>query len=109
MESNNDKLSYRPISDGDSSAWYYSGGIDEMTSTGCFILKFNHVNTDAGLPMSVCQENHYINAILIVTESGTGDNLQKPAGGKSMETIKISAARMMISMGRPTLRKSANR
>lgn len=77
MESNNDKLSYRPISDGDSSAWYYSGGIDEMTSTGCFILKFNHVNTDAGLPMSVCQENHYINAILIVTESGTGDNLQK--------------------------------
>lgn len=77
MESNNDKLSYRPISDGDSSAWYYSGGIDEMTSTGCFILKYNHENTDIGLPMSVCKENHYINAILMVTESGTGDNLQK--------------------------------
>lgn len=77
MESNNDKLSYRPISDGDSSAWYYSGGIDEMTSTGCFILKYNHENADVGLPMSVCKENHYINAILIVTESGMGDNLQK--------------------------------
>lgn len=77
MENNNDKLSYRPISDGDSSAWYYAGGINEMTSTGCYILKFNHENTDVGLPMFVCEESHYINSVLIVTESGAEDNLQK--------------------------------
>ena len=60
-----------------SEGWSYAAGLDDMRSTGSFLLQFRHSSTHLGLPSPVCDEDDYIAATLIVTESGSDNKLQK--------------------------------
>lgn len=77
MKNRNNQLLYRRAGDGDGCLWNYATGLDEMRSTGSYILQLRHGSAANGLPLPACTNDHYIEATLIVTESGTDDRLQK--------------------------------
>ena len=51
--------------------------LDLINSPGCYSAKIKHTSSDVGLPLGFCSNEHYITATLIVTESGTDDELQR--------------------------------
>ena len=51
--------------------------LDLINSPGCYSAKIKHTSSDVGLPLEFCSNEHYITATLIVTESGTDDELQR--------------------------------
>lgn len=77
MKNRNNQLLYRRAGDGDGCQWNYATGLDEMRSTGSYILQLRHGSAANGLPLPACTNDHYIEATLIVAESGTDDRLQK--------------------------------
>lgn len=77
MENKEKKLFYRPVGDADNNRWLFAAGLDEMRSTGCYTVQLWHGNGVGELPLPACDDEHYIVATLIVTESGTADKLQK--------------------------------
>ena len=77
MENKKKKLFYRSVGDADNNRWLFSAGLDEMRSTGCYTVQLWHGNDVGELPLPACDDEHYIVATLIVTESGTADKLQK--------------------------------
>lgn len=77
MENKEKRLFYRPVGDADNNRWLFAAGLDEMRSTGCYTVQLWHGNGVGELPLQPCDNEHYIVATLIVTESGTADKLQK--------------------------------
>lgn len=77
MKNRNNQLLYRRMGDGDGCQWNYATGLDEMRSTGSYLLQLRHGSAANGLPLPACTYDHYIEATLIVAESGTDDRLQK--------------------------------
>lgn len=77
MENKEKRLFYRPVGDADNNRWLFAAGLDEMRSTGCYNVQLWHGNDVGELPLPACDDEHYIVATLIVTESGTADKLQK--------------------------------
>lgn len=77
MKNRNNQLLYRRMGDGDGCQWNYATGLDEMRSTGSYLLQLRHGSAANGLPLPACINDHYIEATLIVAESGTDDRLQK--------------------------------
>ena len=65
------------MADKDDTRWSYAGGLDEMCSPGCYLLQLRHNCPGTTLPLPACDEEHYITATLIVTESGTDEQLQR--------------------------------
>ena len=65
------------MADKDGTRWSYAAGLDEMCSPGCYLLQLRHNCPGTTLPLPACDEEHYITATLIVTESGTDDQLQR--------------------------------
>ena len=61
----------------DDTRWSYAAGLDEMCSPGCYLLQLRHNCPGTTLPLPACYEEHYITATLIVTESGTDEQLQR--------------------------------
>ena len=77
MEKKRGTLLYRSVADANSDRWVYVAGLDEMKDVGSYIVQFKHGAGNHELPLPACDEEHYIVAALIVTESGTEDALQK--------------------------------
>ena len=77
MENKEKRLFYRPVGDADNNRWLFAAGLDEMRSTGCYTVQLWHGNGVGELPLPPCDNEHYIVATLIVTESGTAEKLQK--------------------------------
>ena len=77
MENKEKKLFYRPVGDADNNRWLFAAGLDEMRSAGCYTVQLWHGNGVGELPLPPCDNEHYIVATLIVTESGTAEKLQK--------------------------------
>ena len=65
------------MADKDGTRWSYAAGLDEMCSPGCYLLQLRHNCPGTTLPLPACDEEHYITATLIITESGTDDQLQR--------------------------------
>ena len=77
MEKKREPLRYRPVAEADGKLWRDVGGLDEMKDAGCYIVQLRHGSESNQLPLEPCDDEHYIVATLIVTESGTADMLQK--------------------------------
>lgn len=77
MEKKREPLHYRPVAEADGKLWRDVGGLDEMKDAGCYIVQLRHGPESNQLPLEPCDDEHYIVATLIVTESGTADTLQK--------------------------------
>ena len=77
MENKEKRLFYRPVGDADNNRWLFAAGLDEMRSAGCYTVQLWHGNGVGELPLPPCDNEHYIVATLIVTESGTAEKLQK--------------------------------
>lgn len=77
MEKKREPLRYRHVADRDSNSWSDIAGLDEMKYAGCYIVQLRHGPESNQLPLEPCDDEHYIVATLIVTESGTADMLQK--------------------------------
>lgn len=77
MEKKREPLHYRPVAEADGKLWRDVGGLDEMKDAGCYIVQLRHGPESNQLPLEPCDDEHYIVATLIVTESGTADMLQK--------------------------------
>lgn len=77
MEKKREPLRYRPVAEADGKLWRDVGGLDEMKDAGCYIVQLRHGPESNQLPLEPCDDEHYIVATLIVTESGTADMLQK--------------------------------
>ncbi len=69
---------YRSIKDESLSASQLTGGLDKHLTAGYYQVEINHTTVgDVGLPAGTCSSEHYVTAHLLVTESGTGEALQK--------------------------------
>ena len=78
MGNNGKKNIYRAIKDNSMSTSHLVGGLDKHITCGYYLVELNHVDSDAlGLPVDFCGDEHYLKAHLLVTESGTNNQLQK--------------------------------
>ena len=78
MGNNGKKNIYRAIKDNSMSTSHLVGGLDKHITSGYYLVELNHVDSDAlGLPVDFCGDEHYLKAHLLVTESGTNNQLQK--------------------------------
>ena len=70
--------SYRSLKDGTMSDWHLGDCLNNHLKTGYNIVKIDHDSAvAASLPITLCNENHYIVGHLFVSESGTDDKLQR--------------------------------
>ena len=77
MENVKGKLRYCSIKDGVMSEWAIGDGLDRQLESGYYLVEIHHTGENDGLPVSFCGNEHYLLAHLLVTESGTGDRLQR--------------------------------
>lgn len=77
MKKRKNQLLYRSMADKDDTRWSCAAGLDEMCSPGCYLLQLRHNCPGTTLPLPACDEEHYITATLIITESGIDDQLQR--------------------------------
>ena len=77
MKNKEKRLFYHPMCDSGNMRWCDAAGLDDMMSAGCYVVQLRHSSENEELPFGYCDDEHYIVAVLIVTESGTDDILQK--------------------------------
>lgn len=78
MEVNNKKNIYRSIKDNALSTSDLVGGLDNHLDSGYFLVEINNSDRlELGLPVEACSHEHYAKAHLLVTESGTDEQLQR--------------------------------
>ena len=76
MEKKREPLRCRSVAEADSTSWREVAGLNEIIDVGCYVVQLKHGAGNDELPLPPCNQEHYIVATLIVTESGT-DKLQK--------------------------------
>lgn len=76
MEKKREPLRYRPVAEADSKLWREVSRLNKIIDAGCYIVHLKHGAGNDELPLPLCDQEHYIVATLIVTESGT-EKLQK--------------------------------
>ena len=67
----------RSVAEADSTSWREVAGLNEITDVGSYIVQLKHAAVNNELPLPACDNEHYIVATLIVTESGSAEKLQK--------------------------------
>ena len=78
MKNANLRFSYQAFACDSGMEWRYAKGLDEMLVTGCYKVRLLHNDMIAfGISTGSCTREHYMSAILFVTESGTDGRLQK--------------------------------
>lgn len=94
MENTKGKLRYCSVRDGAMGEWAVGDGLDKQLECGYYLVEILHTEEDLGLPVKFCGDRHYILAHLLVTESGTGDKLQKNrvVGQTLVFTDRLSSA-----------------
>ena len=94
MENAKGKLRYCSVRDGAMGEWAVGDGLDKQLECGYYLVEILHTEEELGLPVKFCGDRHYILAHLLVTESGTGDKLQKNrvVGQTLVFTDRLSSA-----------------
>lgn len=77
MEKKKEPLRCRSVAEADSTSWREVAGLNEITDVGSYIVQLKHAAVNNELPLPACDNEHYIVATLIVTESGSAEKLQK--------------------------------
>lgn len=75
MEKKNTIL-YHPLSGEGNECWLFAAGLDDMKTSGCYVVRLRHGTAGNGLPLDTCGNSHYVVATLFVTDSGTDERLQ---------------------------------
>ncbi len=75
MEKKNTIL-YHPLSEEGKERWLFASGLDDMKTTGCYVVRLRHGAAGYGLPLENCGNSHYVVATLFVTDSGSDERLQ---------------------------------
>lgn len=76
MEKKKEPLRCRSVAEDDSMSWREVAGLNEIIDVGCYVVQLKHGAGNDELPLPPCDQEHYIVATLIVTESGS-EKLQK--------------------------------
>ena len=75
MEKKNTIL-YHPLSEEGKERWLFASGLDDMKTSGCYVVRLRHGAAGYGLPLENCGNSHYVVATLFVTDSGSDERLQ---------------------------------
>ena len=62
---------YKSIADGSNAAFKSEDSLNKILSPGCYAVEIEHTNSNVGLPVNCCSDEHYIVGTLLVTDSGT--------------------------------------
>ena len=62
---------YKSIADGSNAAFKSEDSLNKILSPGCYAVEIEHNNSNVGLPVDCCSDEHYIVGTLLVTDSGT--------------------------------------
>lgn len=71
------KLLYYPLNRNGEEKWLYAEGLDDMKVVGAYVVKLYHSMINIDFPVEACGDNHYIIGILLVTDNGTEEPMQR--------------------------------
>ena len=98
-QSNQMAVRYKSLADGNNAAFKWENSLDKIFSPGCYVVEIEHSNSDVGLPVDCCRDEHYIVGTLLVTDSGTNGHKQnnRVTGQVLIFTLRTSKETKMFT------------